>query len=184
MKRLFDRILKSMISGQAVEIDYSSPSIPGIIRTRLHPYSVMFGRGWYVVGYSGLYRQVRTFKVSRVSDIRFLEEKFEIPSKFSLDEYLGNAWYLIPDSGPDQEVVVRFSARVARNVAEVKWHKTQEMRELPNGRIELRFQVSGLEEIQWWILGYGEEVEVVEPPKLRKMIAEHVRKMLHMYTNE
>ena len=70
---------------------------------------------------------------------------------------------------------------VANNVAETRWHPTQENRPLPDGSLEVRFQVSGLKEILYWILGYGAEVEVLEPAELREMVADHVRRMTSYY---
>jgi proteasome accessory factor B len=41
--------------------------------------------------------------------------------------------------------------------------------------------VSGLSEIMWWILGYGDQAEVLEPPELRKRIREHAGRMAERY---
>ena len=41
--------------------------------------------------------------------------------------------------------------------------------------------VDGLGEISWWILGYGDQAEVLEPAKLREMIASHAEGMLAKY---
>ena len=43
--------------------------------------------------------------------------------------------------------------------------------------------VSGLNEISWWILGYGDQAEVLKPPELRRLIAQRVDKMATMYQN-
>jgi len=36
----------------------------------------------------------------------------------------------------------------------------------------LKFRVDGLNEITWWILGYGDQVEVLAPKALRQRIAQ------------
>jgi len=97
----------------------------------------------------------------------------KFPRNFSLDRYLGNAWHLIPESGPDQVIQVRFSKKVARNVAEVNWHKTQQIDWNDDGTLVFSAKVKGLSEVSWWILGYGDQAEVVKPTALRKMIATH-----------
>ena len=50
---------------------------------------------------------------------RFCPSISKCRTSFSIDRYLGNAWHLIPEPGPDVEVLVRFEKLVARNVAEV-----------------------------------------------------------------
>ncbi len=105
-----------------------------------------------------------------------------MPRAFSLDNYLGNAWHMIREKGRDREVVVRFSRMVAQNVAEVKWHKTQQIELHDDGTADFRVTVSGLNEISWWILGYGDQAEVLEPPELRQLIADRAKRMAAKYT--
>jgi len=54
-------------------------------------------------------------------------ERYQVPKSFTLERHLKNAWYFIPGPGPDEDVVVRFEPLVAKNVAEVLWHKTQRL---------------------------------------------------------
>jgi predicted DNA-binding transcriptional regulator YafY len=42
-------------------------------------------------------------------------------------------------------------------------------------------QVSGLREISWWILGYGDQAEVLKPAALRDLIAQRALRMAEMY---
>jgi len=128
-----------------------------------------------------LHREVRTFNVGRIAALKPLREKYVIPKTFRLDKYLGNAWNMIPAFGPDHNVVVRFQAQVAQNVAEVVWHKTQQVKCLEDGSLEFTACVSGLSEISWWILGYGDQAEVLKPTKLRKLVAHRVNQMQSIY---
>jgi len=88
---------------------------------------------------------------------------------------------MIPEKGRDRQVVVRFSKLVAQNVAEVHWHKTQRVALRDDGSADFHVTVSGLNEISWWILGYGDQAEVIEPPELRQLIAERAKRMAEKY---
>ncbi len=90
----------------------------------------------------------------------------------------------MPAAGRDSHVIVRFKPLVARNVAEVNWHKTQRTKFLPDGSLEFRATVSGFSEIAWWILGYGDQAEVLQPARLRHLIAQRARNMAAMYNGE
>ncbi len=70
---------------------------------------------------------------------------------------------------------------VAQNVAEVTWHKTQQLTFNKDGTLDFQVTVSGLNEISWWILGYGDQAEVLKPPELRSLIAQRVERMAAMY---
>jgi len=70
---------------------------------------------------------------------------------------------------------------VARNVADVLWHKTQQIEWLEGGGIRFSVQVDGLREITGWILGYGDQVKVLDPPELVRKIHNTFRNVLYLY---
>lgn len=49
------------------------------------------------------------------------------------------------------------------------------------GRLELVATVPNTRELQWWLLGLGEGVEVMAPPELRAEIGRIVVQMAHRY---
>ncbi len=179
--RFFDEIFDACLARRPFEARYRGSTGP-TLTTTAHPYAVFYSRAWYVVAYSSLHRETRTFKIARFESVEPSDAKFLENLNFSLDSYFGDAWRFI--RGPrTRRVVVRFSAKVGTNVAEVRWHKTQQTRVFPDGSAELEFRVAGLTEIIWWILGYGAEAEVLEPPELREMVAEHARRVLERFEN-
>jgi proteasome accessory factor B len=170
---------------RTVRIEYNSFTEWETISTKLRPYQLLFSRrSWYVIGRSSLHRDVRMFNLTRIASLTMLREKFAMPRNFDLDKYLGNAWHLIPGPGRDAHVKIRFKPLVAGNVSEVLWHKTQRTKMLPDGSLEFRATVSGLHEIAWWILGYGDQAEVIAPMRLRQLIAQRARNMAAMYNGD
>ncbi len=167
---------------QSAQIRYDSFAEGGMIETKLSPYRLLFSRrSWYVIGRSACHRQVRTFNVGRIEHLEPLQERFQIPRTFSIDRYLGNAWHLIPEPGPDWRVVIRFAKLVARNVAEIAWHKSQRPVFNPDGTMDFHVTISGLNEISWWVLGYGDQAEVLEPAELREIVSRRAAKIVEIY---
>jgi proteasome accessory factor B len=74
-------------------------------------------------------------------------------------------------------IKLRFLPMVAQNVAEVQWHSTQKTTFNNDGSATMEFRVDGLGEITWWILGYGDQVQVLSPAKLRQKIIETAKNM-------
>jgi predicted DNA-binding transcriptional regulator YafY len=176
------QLLEAVRTRRAARITYRSLSEQQGFQTKLHPYQLLFSRrSWYVAGRSSLHREVRLFNLLRIEKFELLEDPFRVPERFTMERFLRNAWHLIPEPGPDREIVIRFEALVAGNVAEVLWHKTQRLTWLDDGRLEFRATVSGIREISWWILGYGDQAEVVEPADLRELIAQRARGILKRY---
>jgi len=66
--------------------------------------------------------------------------------------------------------VMRLYGRAADHLYETPVNETQILKEIEPGVTELRVQVQNTEELKWWILGLGANVEVVKPVKLRNQI--------------
>jgi proteasome accessory factor B len=178
----YQTLVQAIETRRVVLLDYDSYTEWERITTRLRPYQLLFSRrSWYVIGRSSLHREVRMFNLKRILALKLLGERFAIPRNFELDRYLGNAWHLIPSAGRDSHVVVRFKPLVAGNVAEVIWHKTQRTKFLSDGSLEFRANVSGLNEVAWWVLGYGDQAEVLQPARLRRLVAHRAQNMVAMY---
>lgn len=179
----YERLEEALRLRRHVRVRYDSYSDRKVLTTLLSPYRLMFRvRSWYVVGRSSLHRAVRTFNVGRVLESTLLDSTFEAPPRFSLDRHFGNAWSFVRDRGDRHEVVVRFRPLVARNVADVVWHRTQKLSWNDDGSLDFTVTVDGLREIVWWVLGYGREAEVLRPEKLREMLRDHVAALAATYS--
>jgi proteasome accessory factor B len=154
---------------RTLEAVYQSP-VEAALHCRLYPYALHFAaRAWYVFAATNQHDEVRIFKLARFQRLTPLGEYFNRPADFSVQQKLGNAWSLIPE-GREYDVDLEFSAKVARNVSEVRWHPTQQHEMLPDGRCRMTFRVDGLTEIAWWICGYADQVIIHAPQALRQQV--------------
>lgn len=182
LEPIFETILDSLYTRTKVRIHYDSLSEERAFSTLVSPYALFFGvRAWYLVGRSSVHRAVRTFNLARVSRAEKTSDAFEIPPRFTIARYIGNAWNMIPEPGKEVRVVVRFHPPCAANVAQVQWHKTQKTHWNEDGTLRFEVRTSGIREITWWILGYGRHAEVLEPASLRKAIYEHAQGMIRNF---
>jgi len=181
LRETYHEVQRSIVRRRPLEAVYISFHEAGQIRTRLEPYWLLFNeRAWYVVGRSSKHRAVRTFKLGRFKLLMPAEGHFEMPAGLTLEKHLGNAWRMMRGE-KTYGVHLKFSPLISPNVAEVNWHRTQQVSWDDDGCVHFRATVDGLDEIVWWVLGYGPEVEVVEPPDLRTRLATVARRMLALY---
>lgn len=133
----------------------------------LRPYSLWFcQRAWYVVGLHGGRGALRRLKLNRFTSIHVTDRPFAIPDEFDLREDLGLAWRMIRGD-TRHRVAIRFEPPFADAASETRWHPTQEEEwDHDAGTVTLRFTVDGLDEIVWWVLGYGPGATVLEPAEL------------------
>lgn len=179
---VYSQLLEAWLQRRQVRIEYESATERTTIATLLCPYRFMFSRrSWYVIGKSSRDRAVRTFNMGRITSLRLLDGQYQVPRRFSLTQYLGDAWHLIREPGERHTVVVRFLPLVAQNVAEVRWHRTQTCEWLADGSLKFQVSVEGLNEISWWIQGYGDQAEVLAPPQLRTMLRQRLARAWQQY---
>ncbi len=178
---MYQRIELALAQRRRVRIRYRSLYEGETIETTLSPYTLLFRLpGWYVVGHSSLHGEVRTFKLDRIARLETTHEYYEPDPSFSIDAHFGRAWRMIPE-GRIYRVRLLFEPKVAQNVAEVMWHSAQRTRLRPDGRLEFEVEVDGLSEIAWWVLGYGDQVRVLEPKALRERQTAAARAILAQY---
>lgn len=180
---VFDQVYEALRARRKLRFRYDS-AFPGegVIRTLVSPYRLFYSRrSWYVIGRSSLHRMVRTFHVGRILDCEATEDEYAIPPRFSLERHFGDAWCFIRNRKERRRVVVRFQPKMARNVADVVWHKSQRLKWNPDQTLDLCVTVEGLDEISWWILGYGKHAEVISPQELRDQVQAHAEGMAELY---
>lgn len=181
---VFEKLQKAIRRKRKVGIRYRSLFEKKIIDVILCPYHLMYNqRAWYVLGLSELHKSVRTFKLNRIEQLEMLDKCFLDEDGFDVYEYLGKAWSMIPQ-GRIYNVKLRFLPKVAENVTEVHWHSTQQVTRRSDGSAIMEFRVDGLGEIIWWILGYGDQVQVLAPKILRDRVCRVARNVvrLNQYT--
>lgn len=175
LDQIFAQLLEAILKKQLVNIRYCSPIEQKDIITDLHPYHLMYDDiRWYVFGKSSLHKGICPFRLSHIKSLNILDKHFIQEKEFDVYEYLGRAWSMIPE-GRLYNVKLRFLPEVARSVAEVRWHSTQTVTFQDDGAIIMEFRVDGLNEITWWVLSYGDKVQVLAPTVLRQRVVQIAR---------
>lgn len=152
-----------------------------VIQRRVYPLRLVFQhRAWYVLAYTPKDRDTRTYKLSRIQSLDLLDKRFSDAYDDTLATHFGQAWAMIPE-GTVSHIQLHFSPKVAGNVAEVIWHESQRVQWNDDGSLEFHVDVDGVREISWWIMGYGDQCRVVEPPELVELVAGAARRMAALY---
>ena len=180
LDKTFAQLQQAIVKKRKVNIRYHSLFEGAIIDVELCPYHLLYNnRAWYVLGHSSLHKSVRTFKLNRIRELTTTQRCFVDGEKFDVYDYLGRAWSMIPE-GRIYNIKLRFLPKVANNVAEVQWHSSQKVVRNNDGSATVEFRVDGLGEITWWILGYGDQIQVLAPKTLRKKISHIAKNMIEL----
>lgn len=179
-QHILEVLERGVEESRTVRMTYHALSRDEVTERDVDPYGFLFrASAWYLVGFCHLRGEVKIFKVDRVMEARLLEETFTPPEDFSIREYMGEAWQVM--RGEPCEVRVLFSPHAAPLARECVWHFSQRCEDLPDGGAVLSFRVSGLAEVCSWVMAFGGEAEVLEPPELREMVMERARGIVERY---
>jgi proteasome accessory factor B len=180
LDKTFAQLQEVIAKKNKVSMRYHSFSEGQIIDVELCPYHLIYiRRAWYVLGFSDLHKSIRTFNLNRIKELKSTEKYFVGGDSFDPYDFLGRAWSMIPE-GRIYNIKLRFLPMVANNVTEVQWHSTQKVTRNSDGSATIEFRVDGLKEITWWILGYGDQVQVLAPKALRNKVLETAKNTISL----
>lgn len=181
LDEIFIQLQEAILKKRVVRICYYLPEQQNSVIFDLGSYRLMYNdHTWYVVGKSSLHKGIGAFKLNRIKELTMLGKCFIEDERFDISEYLGRAWSMVRE-GRLYDVKLKFVPEVAHDVAEVEWHSTQAVRFEEDGSAIVEFRVDGLNEITWWILSYGDKVQVLAPRILRQKIIELAGKIIRSY---
>jgi predicted DNA-binding transcriptional regulator YafY len=165
-------ISRACLDRQKVDVTYRSTADPVAKSYRFHPYCLAWSAGdLYTIGYSELRKEIRTLRIDRIARLSMSAEPFERPRDFDPEEYLLRGFGMYTE-GESEAVRIEFSGPAARTIREKEWHPTQRLEERPGGRVVLKMNVQGLSEVARWVLYHAPDARVLEPPALRKLVAD------------
>jgi predicted DNA-binding transcriptional regulator YafY len=144
------------------------------------PYRLLFvGGGLYVIGHVPAHAGTATLAIDRLQSVTHSETEFQIDPQFDPKKCRQDAFGV---SWEDPiEIVLRFRSDQAPYVRERLWHPSQEITDLPGGKLQLTLRAGGPFEIRRWILGWGDAVEVISPETLRREITNLLKSAVSTY---
>jgi predicted DNA-binding transcriptional regulator YafY len=169
------RINEAKNNFRKIEIVYKSLYSDEETIRKVNPYYLFYQEGfWHLRAYCHLREDFRTFALDRIVSLKVLNEHF-LPKRISSEEELSGSFGTIIDGTP-VEVVLRFDPDIEQYILRKKWHQSQKTKELGNGKLEVSFQVNGIEGIKDWIYRWIPYVEVLEPTELKELFKSDIQK--------
>jgi predicted DNA-binding transcriptional regulator YafY len=150
----------------------------------LAPLALVFRDGMgYLVATTQSDDQVRQFALHRIIKAHMLTSPSRRPFDFDLDQYLyEKSEFGYPVSTKAISFKALFDADAAFHLSERPLSKDQHLRQRKNGQVLVEATVRDTQELRWWLLGFGEGVEVLGPVSLRKDLAERAAAMNRLYS--
>jgi predicted DNA-binding transcriptional regulator YafY len=176
--KIFDTLARAVAERRQLALDYRKPGAKQPETRIVDPYHLANVNGeWFLFAFDHARKDIRKFVPGRIRAIKPTGETFERSGKFSLEKQLRDSFGVHSGEG-QYDVVIRFNARAADYIREKKWHESQQLRELKNGGVELVLKLSGLVEIERWILSWGGDAKVIKPRELAEAVRRSAEKIV------
>ncbi len=124
-------------------------------------------------------RPLRYFVADKIQSAELTGEFFERDQEFDIDQHAQKAFGAFQNEQEFGELVWKFRPSAAAHARDFLFHPAQVLEDQSDGSLVVRFSASGHLEMCWHLYMWGDQVEVLAPLTLRKMIEHHQRTDFH-----
>ncbi len=170
-------IRRALIQRRTVRFDYHARGGADISGTRSNrdadPYALVnANHRWYLIAYCHLRKDVRGFRIDRISNVEVLRRAFARPAGYSIRD----------NELSPREVTVRalFAPEVAPWVKEDRLFYIDSMVMQDDGLL-VTLKLRREEDAVQWLLGWGAHVRVLEPASLRDRLIAEAQRLIDRY---
>lgn len=167
---LFNDIKSAIINKNIIRFTYFSSNEKETSR-EVKPIRLLFkGWDWYVCTFCLLRNEFRYFKLSRIRDLKILDENFE-------DSYEDVVLIKKMEYKDTVHVKLKFDRKVAFRV----YDEMGDIKEDEEGNLYAEIELPNDYNLYNYIFSFGESVEVLEPIEIRNNIRDMINKMSRIY---
>lgn len=172
-----EKLRRAIRELRSVNMLYQTSQVPHPTERGLDPYALVHRWGWwYVIGFCHVRKEIRTFRVDRITEVTLLETRFLKSQEFDLQEYLQTEM----NTQPQITARLKFDA-VSANIVAGNQSYWQSVEPQADGTVEVTLLSPTLEWAASTVLMYGPAVKVLEPPALRAMVSEWLEVTIQKY---
>lgn len=167
---LFNDIKSAIINKNIIRFTYFSSNEKETSR-EVKPIRLLFkGWDWYVYTFCLLRNEFRYFKLSRIRDLKILDENFE-------DSYED----VVLIKKMEYKDIVYVKLKFDRKVAFRVYDEMGDIKEDEEGNLYAEIELPNDYNLYNYIFSFGESVEVLEPIEIRNNIRDMINKMSRIY---
>ena len=126
---------------------------------------------WCLVGRSTRHCGVVLFPVPQIEHIELTSDSYTIPPRFNLTRFLAQNSHQ-PELAPGSKVVLRLAPAVVSRIDLAAWPQNARLHPLALGAANLEFELESPQELLPRLLGFGDDLEVLEPEDLRSAMSD------------
>lgn len=166
-----------------LKIYYTPFQEPTIVIT-VHPYLLKeYNHRWYLIGWNENARAIHNYPLDRIDKILVEEEKtFYFHLEFDPNSYYRDIiGVTLHRDKSVEDIELLFEKRRAQYVITKPVHDSQHLLGETEEGVRIGLRLIPNQELEAWILGFGNDVSVIKPLSLADKIKERLKKSLEKY---
>lgn len=180
--KYLEEIMESLSENTVLEISYQSFFSDSENTHVIHPYFLKEYRNrWYLIGYHDRFEGIRTYGLDRIKSMEQLKERDFKDSGFVAQEFYKHIVGVTALDGDPMEIKISATREQALYLCTQALHDSQEIVEENDQEVIFKFHLIPTFEFRSQILGWGDQVKVLEPAEFREEIIESLRSSLGRY---
>ena len=172
-EELFQNLKNAIISKQVISFSYVSNK-EEFTQRQVKPVRLLFkGQSWYLYAFCLVRNDFRYFKLSRISQLKLLPQHFA-----------DNFDNVSLEKEARSEEVIRVKLKFNKKVAFRVYDELDcPVKEDEQGNLYAEIEIPNDYSLYCYILSFGDNVEVLEPTKIRMQVTEMIECMAQKYKN-
>ena len=175
-------IIEAIRDKRVLEINHKRFDSPKGYLHIVHPYLLKeYRHRWYLIGLNDDIKQIRTYGLDRILDVSPCSSTDYHDAGFDPEEYFKSTIGISGTYLEPEEIILKFTKFQSKYVITQPIHESQEIIKETENHVLVKLYVSPSYELISRILGWGVEVEVIEPDGLRAKVKSIIEEMGNLY---
>lgn len=180
--KVLDVVYEALLRGHRFSATYHPRDTEYAKEYEVSPLGLVFRHGIiYLVCTLWNYQDIVQLAMHRIGTANLLNEKVKRPKDFDLETYVSSGAFGYPVTDEKIRLQALFDEKTGWHLYETPLSEDQQLTPKMDGRILVKATVRNTEELRWWLLAFGNNVEVLAPAALRKEIMQALREASSKY---
>ena len=180
-EEIIEAVHSALLSERQLEITYIPREHVESKTYLAHPLGIVQrGAVTYLVATLYNYTDILLFAMHRIQAAQVLDQPSKTPEGFDLAQHISQGALGFEVNGLIK-LTVLFTLPAAEHLWETPLSPDQEITPAKSGWVRLKAIVPDTAQLRWWLMGFGEGVEVLEPVTLRNEFVNMVQSLHGIY---
>ena len=164
----------AMIAFKKIKFTYTAEN--KTFEVTVNPYGIIIANKYFLLAYADYAEDFRLYRVDRIKDLTVTDEYFDKDENFSLKEFCKNSFGIYREDPINVEL--EFDKSAAEDVLNYHFHPSQEIKQMKNGNVKVKFTSGGTLAMCWELFKWGDKVKIVKPKKFKTFYKDYILDVL------